>query len=176
MGWTDEQKRQVTGFLQYATAPNVAIGAHRIDANPATTSCTSVPVAQRYNPSTNPTGVRCTVYDHTVNVYGKDPATGFARRPLDNVGIQYGLKLVNGGTISAEQFVDLNEKIGGFDRDATIVPQRTVADLLAARAAYQTGRLTNGGGGLAEMPIIDFPHYNHLLPARDIHVRTPSLS
>jgi uncharacterized tannase-like protein DUF6351 len=176
MGWTDEQKRQVTGFLQYATAPNIEIGAHRIDPKPGTTSCASVPLAQRYDPATNLVGVRCTVYDHTVNVYGKDPATGFARRPLDNVGIQYGLKLVNDGTISAEQFVDLNEKIGGFDRDATIVPQRTVADLLAARAAYQTGRLTNGGGGLAEMPIIDFRDYNDVLPGGDIHVRYHSFS
>jgi len=111
-----------------------------------------------------------------VNVYGKDPATGFARRPLDNVGIQYGLKLVNNGTISVEQFLDLNERIGGFDRDATIVPQRTVADLLAARAAYQTGRLTNGGGGLAEMPIIDFRDYNDVLAGGDIHVRYHSFS
>src|SRR5712671_2441009 len=176
MGWTDEQKRQVTGFLQYATAPNIEIGAHRIDPKPATTSCASVPLALRYDPATNPMGVRCTVYDHTVNVYGKDPATGFARRPLDNVGIQYGLKLVNDGTIPAEQFVDLNEKIGGFDRDATIVPQRAVADLIAARAAYQTGRLTNGGGGLAEMPIIDFRDYNDVLPGGDIHVRYHSFS
>src|SRR5712671_1657683 len=176
MGWTDEQKRQVTGFLQYATAPNIEIGAHRIDPKPATTSCASVPLALRYDPATNPMGVRCTVYDHTVNVYGKDPATGFARRPLDNVGIQYGLKLVNDGTISAEQFVDLNEKIGGFNADATIVPQRAVADLIAARAAYQTGRLTNGGGGLAEMPIIDFRDYNDVLPGGDIHVRYHSFS
>jgi hypothetical protein len=176
MGWTDEQKRRVTGFLQYATAPNVEIGAHRIDPKPGTTSCAAVPEAQRYNPATNPTGVRCTVYDHTVNVYGTDPATGFARRPLDNVGIQYGLKTLNDGTISAEQFLDLNEKVGGFDKDATIVPQRTVADLVAARAAYRTGRLTNGGGGLSEIPIIDFRDYNDALPGGDIHVRYHSFS
>ena len=176
MGWSDEQKRRVTGFLQYATAPNVEIGAHRIDPKPATTSCASVPVAQRYDPASNPTGVRCTVYDHTVNVYGRDPATGFARRPLDNVGIQYGLKTLNDGTIGVEQFLDLNEKIGGFDKDATIVPQRTVADLVAARAAYRTGRLTNGGGGLSEIPIIDFRDYNDALPGGDIHVRYHSFS
>jgi len=176
MNWSDGQKRQVTGFMNYDTAPNVAIGAHRIDPKPGSTSCNAVPVAQRYDPATNPTGVRCTVYDHTVNVYGKDPVTGFARRPLDNVGIQYGLKLVNGGDISVEQFLDLNERIGGFDRDATIVPQRTVADLLAARAAYQTGRLTNGGGGLSEIPIIDYRAYNDLFPGGDIHVRYHSFS
>jgi hypothetical protein len=176
LGWTDEQKRRVTGFLQYATAPNVEINAHRIDPRPGTTSCDAVPVAQRYNPVSNPLGVRCTVYDHTVNVYGRDPATTFARRPLDNVGIQYGLKTLNDGTISIEQFLDLNDKIGGFDKDANEVPQRTVADLVAARAAYQTGRLTNAGGGLASQPIIDFRDYNDALPGGDIHVRYHSFS
>ena len=184
--WSAEEKRQVTGFLNYLTAPNIAIGARRIDPltrfDPVTgnpilgTSCNAVPVAQRYDPATNPTGVRCTVYDHTVNVYGRDPATGFARRPLDNVGIQYAFKLVNSGVISAEQFVDLNEKIGGFDRDATIVAQRTVADPLAMRAAYRTGRLTNGGGGLASMPIIDYRGYNDDAANGDIHVRYHSFS
>jgi hypothetical protein len=176
MGWTDEQKRRVTGFLQYATAPNIEIGAHRIDPRPATTSCASVPVAQRYDPATNPTGVRCTVHDHTVNVYGRDPATGFGRRPLDNVGIQYGLKVLNDGTINVDQFLDLNDRIGGFDADANEVPKRSVADLVAARAAYQTGRLTNAGGGLASQPIIDFRDYNDVLPGGDIHVRYHSFS
>jgi hypothetical protein len=179
-GWSDEQKRLVTGFMVYNTAPNVAVGARRID--PVTrpgmlgTSCAAVPAAERYDPIGNPTGVRCTVYDHTVNVYGRDPATGFARRPLDNVGIQYGLKLVESGAISAEQFVHLNENIGGFDRDANLVPARTEADLRAARAAYRTGRLTNGGGGLAEIPIIDYRAYNDAVPQGDIHVRYHSFS
>ncbi|MGB8434698.1 MAG: DUF6351 family protein [Burkholderiales bacterium] len=176
MGWTDEQKRLVTGFGVYNTAPNIAIGARRIDPKPGSTSCAAVPVAERYDPATNPLGVRCTVYDHTVNVYGVDPATGFARRPLDNVGIQYGLRLLNDGTISVEQFLDLNEKIGGFDKDATIVPQRSVADLTAARAAYRTGRLTNGGGGLSQIPIIDYRGYNDEVPNGDIHVRYHSFS
>jgi hypothetical protein len=135
-----------------------------------------VPVAERYVPATNPTGARCTVSDHTVNVYGRDAATGFARRPLDNVGIQYGLKLVNDGTITVEQFLDLNEKVGGFDRDATIVPERTVASRGAMRAAYRTGRLTNGGGGLADIPIIDYRAYNDVVPGGDIHVRYHSFS
>jgi hypothetical protein len=179
MGWSDEQKRRVTGFLVYNTAPNIEVGAHRIDPRPGTTSCAAVPLAQRYDPATNPTGVRCTVHDHTVNVYGRDPANGFTRRPLDNTGIQYGLKVLNdAGTngISVDQFLDLNERIGGFDADANQVPQRTVADLIAARAAYQTGRLTNGGGGLASIPIIDFRDYNDALTGGDIHVRYHSFS
>ena len=174
--WSAEQMRRVTGFLLYETAPNVAGGAHRIDPKPGTTSCAAVPGERRYDAVSNPRGVRCTVYDHTVNVYGRDPATGFALRPLDNVGIQYGLGTLNASVISVDQFLDLNEKIGGFDRDATIVPQRTVVDLSAARAAYQTGRLTSGRGGLASVPIIDFRDYNDALPGGDIHVRYHSFS
>jgi hypothetical protein len=174
--WMPEQKRRVTGFGVYNTAPNIAVGARRIDPKPGSTSCAAVPVAQRYDPATNPTGVRCTVYDHTVNVYGRDPATGFARRPLDNVGIQYGLKVLNEGVITVEQFLDLNEKVGGFDADATIVPQRTVADPIAMRAAYQTGRLTSGGGGLASIPIIDYRGYNDEVTNGDIHVKYHSFS
>ena len=175
MVWTPEQKRQVTGFLNYASAPNIAVGARRIDPD---SSCGTLPVTMRYNATTNPTGARCDVYDHTVNVYGKDPVTGFARRPLDNVGIQYGLKVLNAGVITVDQFLDLNDKIGGFDIDANILPpgQRTVANLDAARAAYQTGRLTSTGGGLATQPIIDYRGYNDDVAGGDIHLRFHSFS
>jgi hypothetical protein len=176
VAWTPEQKRKVTGFLQYASAPNVAVGARRIDPD---SSCGTVPAAQRYNAVTNPHGARCDVYDHTVNVYGRDAVTGFARRPLDNVGIQYGLKLVNSGEISVDQFLDLNRGVAGFDIDANILPAggaRTVADLAAARAAYRTGRLTNGGGGLASIPIIDYRGYNDDVAGGDIHLRFHSFS
>jgi hypothetical protein len=172
-GWTDEQRRAVTGFARYATAPNVADGARRIDPR---VFCGVVPEAQRYDPATNPDGVRCDVYDHTVNVFGRDPRTGFARRPLDNVGIQYGLKALNAGTITAEQFLDLNEHVGGFDEDANIVARRTVADPVALRRAYRSGRITSGGLGLRSIPIIDYRAYNDDAPGGDIHVRYHSFS
>jgi hypothetical protein len=57
---------------------------------------------------------------------GKDPKTGFARRPLDNVGIQYGLGALNAGVITKDQFLDLNAKIGGYDNDGEIAAARTV--------------------------------------------------
>src|SRR6185312_15790874 len=161
------QQQAIAGVGVLKTVSQTAPGAKRIHVSGFCP--VELPRALRYNPVTNPTGARCDVYDHTVNAYGRDPATGFARRPLDNTGVQYGLKTLNDGTIGVEQFLDLNEKIGGFDKDATIVPQRTVADLVAARAAYRTGRLTNGGGGLSEIPIIDFRDYNDALPGGDIH-------
>jgi hypothetical protein len=171
--YTDAQKRAVTGFANYATAPNVAAGARRIDPR---VFCGVVPEAQRYNPLTNPDGVRCDVYDHAINIWGRDPDTGFARRPLDNVGIQYGLNALLTGAIGAEQFLDLNAEVGGFDADANIVPQRTVADPVAVRRAYRTGRVTNGGLGLSRIPIIDYRAYNDDAVNGDIHVRYHSFS
>jgi hypothetical protein len=44
------------------------------------------------------------------------------------------------------------------------------------RAAYQTGRLTNGGGGLRDLPILDYRAYNDDAPGGDIHVRYHSFS
>lgn len=173
VAWTAEQRRAVTGFATYATAPNVAAGARRIDPR---VFCGVLPAAQRYHPVTNPGGARCDVFDHTVNVYGTDPATGFARRPLDNTGIQYGLATLDDGTITADQFLDLNERVGGFDDDANVVAERTEGDTEAIRAAYRSGRLTNGGGGLADIPIIDYRAYFDDAAAGDIHVRYHTFS
>lgn len=107
-----------------------------------------------YDPVTNRGGARCTFQDNLVNVYGKDPATGFARRPFDNVGVQYGLAAFNAGTITFDQFYDLNARIGGFDIDGNIVPTRMVGDAQALATSYQTGRM-NDTTSLDALPIID---------------------
>ena len=70
----------------------------------------------------NPTGARPTVFDAARNVYGKNPKTGAALRPFDNVGVQYGLNALNSGAITMQQFLEMNEKIGGYDQDANYVP------------------------------------------------------
>jgi hypothetical protein len=101
-----------------------------------------------------------------INVYGVDPHTGFARRPIDNVGIQYGLKALNAGTISFEQFVDLNNRIGGYDIDGNYVSQRTHAEPTALSVAYKTGRINNGKA-LATIPIIDSRAYRESVG--DVH-------
>ncbi len=82
-----------------------------------------LPVAQRCNAVTNRGGSRCDVYDHMVNVLGRDPVTGYARRPIDNVGVQYGLNALNAATISVDQFLNLNAAVGGYDVDANSSPR-----------------------------------------------------
>jgi hypothetical protein len=116
------------------------------------------------------------VYDHAVNVFGRDPATHFALRPLDNVGIQYGLAALKRGTISMDQFLELNEQVGGYDVDGNFRVARSVGDTPAMRAAYRSGRLTNGGGGLRDIPIIDYRGYADNDPTGNIHLRYHSFS
>ena len=172
--FTEEQKRAVAGFLNLATMPNVSVNAGRVQVGEF---CPDVlPEALRYHPTDNPEGARCDVYSHYVNVYGRDAETGFARRPLDNVGVQYGLGALEDGAITTAQFLDLNRRIGGFDQDGGFQAERTVADPEAVRLAYETGRLTSGGGGLSETPIIDYRAYSDDRENGDVHVRYHSFS
>lgn len=172
--FTKEQQRAVSGFGKWESIGSLARAGGRID--PTVFCPAQLPAGQRYNPDTNPDGARCDVYSHTVNVYGKVPETGKARRPLDNTGIQYGLDALNKGTIDMDQFIDLNRRIGGLDDDAKPAAERTVADLKAVRLAYRTGRLLNGGGGLADIPIIDYRDYTDDAAAGDMHMRFQSFS
>jgi hypothetical protein len=121
---------------------------------------------QIYNANSNPAGVRCSSQDYMVNIFGRrqpgawgpverEIGHGFANRFLDRVGVQYGLKALEQGVITPEQFVDLNEKIGGWDIDAKWQPQRTEADLEAVNTMYSTGQLVEGRQ-LANVAIIDY--------------------
>jgi hypothetical protein len=134
----------------------------------------SVPADQIYHPIDNPDGVRCTFVDNVTNLLGADPNTGHARKIFDNVGVQYGLSALNEGLISKEQFLHLNEQIGGYGKDGAPVPTRTAADPAGLRAAYEGGRVVRGDLGLASTPIVDLRIYTDLLG--DIHdrVRTSS--
>ena len=169
--YTDDQITAVTGFPLAATMHNLSrVRAPRFT---ATESCPAGLAQElaRDNAVTNPKGARCDMWDHGVNIWGRDPKTGFARRPLDNVGVQYGLGALNANKITVAQFLEINEKIGGFDIDGNMVAERMVADPAAVRAAYRTGRVNQAQGGMGLVPIIDYRPYYDDLPGGDVHMR-----
>jgi len=134
----------------------------------------SIPADQIYHPMNNPGGIRCTLVDNLINVLGTDPGTGFAWRIYDNVGVQYGLAALNAGEITKEQFLHINEHIGGYGMDGAPVAARTAADADGLRAAYEGGRVVRGDLGLPSVPIIDLRYYTD--PSGDIHDRVRSFS
>jgi hypothetical protein len=118
-----------------------------------------------YDPSTNPRGTRCTLQDFQSAILGPRPRSawgavekrigrGFANRGYDNVGVQYGLKALQQGLILPEQFVDLNEQVGGLDIDLQWQPQRSTADPLALSRLYRSGQV-NDATNLDLVPMID---------------------
>lgn len=174
--WSDAQKISATGYPNIGTMKSLAAQAVRIKAEGG--ACKSdIPESTRFNRATNPTGVRCNVYDHAVNVLGRDSGTGAARRPWDNAGVQYGLSALKSGAISAQQFIDLNRTIGGFDNDGNYGASRSIADPFALKQVYETGQITNGGLGLKSTPIIDYRGYADVPenPSQD-HARFHSFS
>jgi hypothetical protein len=171
---SDEQKRAIAGVAELQNVTASAPLAGRV--NPTEYCPPALPAAARYNRLTNLVGTRCDIYDHNISLYGRDPSTGFARRPVDNNGVQYGLATLNDRTITVEQFLDLNENIGGYDNDGRVVGARSSADPVALRNAYQTGVITFAGNGLARLPIIDVRPYRDKLVSGDNHLKYHSFS
>jgi hypothetical protein len=127
-----------------------------------------LPAAQVYDPVTNPNGTRCGDPDLAAAVWGTTdnanaPGSLRARQTGDNVGIQYGLKALLAGAITPEEFVTLNEKIGGFDADANRRAARSTADLPALDIAYRAG-IVSSGANLGKLPIIDSRGFDEAPP------------
>lgn len=163
-GFTEDQQVAVSGYAGLKAMVDAANQAQRTDPVPNRADLpgyqsarwnAAVPEAMRYHPVTNPKVARPTIFDAARNIYGVDPTTGFALRPFDNVGVQYGLNALNAGAITVAQFLDLNERIGGVDDDSNYVAVRTAGDLSAIKRAYQAGLTLVGSGGLASIPIVD---------------------
>ncbi len=133
-------------------------------------------------------GVEWTHFDDMRQVYGTGP-DGFARRPWDNVGVQYGLVALRNGTITPAEFLDLNANVGGWKQSSEMVTEGFpyVGDLTpqnfdpwSSRNAYQSpdggdtpAKRTEGNRaamkavyrtgmqfqGDIDIPIIDWRHY-----------------
>jgi hypothetical protein len=175
--WTDAQQVAATGYAT-ATTPATIGPSNAVRLKAQGGSCNAaIPVSTRFDQNTNPHGVRCDVYDHMVNIFGRDPATGYARRPLDNVGIQYGLAALNSGAINKQQFLDMNQNIGGYDNNGNFITGRTVGDIEAIKIAYDTGRVTYGNQGMKATPIIDYRGYvDQPENGNEVHQRFHSFS
>jgi hypothetical protein len=106
------------------------------------------------NPTTTASLPRCNAWSWGESIWGKVPGSPAANDTRDNEGVQYGLKALLAGTITAEEFVTLNEVIGGNDRDSTPRAQRSVADTAALNIAYKAG-IVASGKNLAKAAIID---------------------
>ena len=118
-----------------------------------------------YDRESAPDGLRCGLLDYMKNQFGTRPpevwspnesllSRGFTGIPLDNTGVQYGLRALQQGLISGDQFINLNRDIGGLDVDIDPQPARTVADPRTLRNAYRTGAI-NTAEHLGNVPIID---------------------
>ncbi len=116
-------------------------------------SCPGVPAAKVYDPKTNPKGVKCTLQDYMVNVFGKR-RDGFANRAFGNAGIQYGLAGLRRGLVTPQQFVDLNTHLGGLDINGEVAPSRNYPDLPALQRVYTSGA-ANEANNLDKVAIID---------------------
>jgi hypothetical protein len=162
--FSDAQIAAITGYKSVKAFTDAANQSGRTDPVPGRVDIAGyvsapfnaiVPVGIRYDPIANPTGIRGTVYDAGKNIYGIDAATGFALRPFDNVGVQYGLDALNSGVIDVNQFILINSQVGGYDQDANYVLGRTTGDPGAMLRAQQSGLQLGGNGGLASIPVFD---------------------
>jgi Tannase-like family of unknown function (DUF6351) len=171
-GWTAAQRAAASGFGSFNSC-NLWHLAFASRTNALEACPSAIPVSTLYNPVTNPNGIRCTSFEQIATQLGRNPANGFAWRPLDNIGLQYGLTALQSGAITPEQFVSLNEHVGGYDVIGQVIPQRVAADPIGVVRSYETGRVNTGGLGLASTPIIDFRSYTDFAApfGGDIHTR-----
>ena len=173
--WTEQQRAWASGHASAGTCEfqakarsdsYVSATGNSISlAGPTSTGISCNGNTWTYDPATNPGGTRCGVQDYQVAVFGTRPPSswgpieqqigrGFANRPYDNVGVQYGLGALQAGEIAPEQFVDLNEKVGGLDIDGNIQAARTPGDPQGVANAYRSGQLINARQ-LSSVAIID---------------------
>ena len=113
--------------------------------------CPGVPAEDNYNAQTNPGGVRCTLADYMINVFGPRPsslwgppssrsATASPACRSTTSASSTGSRRSRPGAITPAQFVDLNDKVGGADIDINHDRRRAAAPTSPRwRNAYRSG-------------------------------------
>ena len=123
-----------------------------------------LPAALVYDPVTNPNGTRCGDADLVHRRVGHDRTASrraaCVRADGDNVGMQYGLKALLSGAISPEEFVTLNEKIGGFDADSQPHCRRAPSPTRRRCRSPTAPASSSSGANLGKLPIIDSRGYD----------------
>ena len=140
------------------------------------------PQALVYDPVTRPNGVRCDILDHEANRIGTFVDTDGVRKAnkiFDNVGVQYGLRALREGRISAEEFVQLNEGVGSYSPDlawsgATGAPAARVASLASTIENLHFTAASGDARHLSQVAIIDLRGNQN--PNGDIHANWRSWS
>ena len=168
--WSPTQMAHVEGHLSHVNAVAADEGLFKEAINPESDcSGTKDPVAgdpsTRYDSEINPAGVRCSILDMMINTLGPRPESvwspweqaagrGFTGIPFANKGVMYGAVPLRQGAITLEQFIDLNEKVGGLDINADPVPERIQGDPLALRNVYRSG-LVNEAHNMDQVAMIN---------------------
>ena len=82
--------------------------------NPAWTNQQYIDALNLYRyPADVIASIKWTHWNDLGNIYPQDE-NGFAANTWDNVGVQYGLRALQSGTITAQEFLDLNACVGGW--------------------------------------------------------------
>ena len=162
VAWTPAQMGAVDGHISHVDA----IAADELLYKAATNPEGDCYGDNTYNAATNPGGVRCSIIDWMPEIFGtrvperwspmeQAAGHGFTGLPLGNNGVQYGLKELQNGLITPDQFVDLNVKIGGLDIDIKPMAARSKADHPAVGNAYKSGTI-NMANNYNQVAIINF--------------------
>ncbi|GAA4707997.1 DUF6351 family protein [Nocardioides conyzicola] len=170
VAWLPTQMAQVEGHASHLNAVVADEGLFKAALNPVhecagTVAPKAGDPSTRYDPATNPRGVRCSVLDLLVNQLGRRPKSvwtpqekaaghGFGGLPFANTGVLYGLSALKAGTITPAQFVDLNAKVGGLDVDSQPTAARIAGDPASIANAYRTG-LIDEANHLDEVAMIN---------------------
>lgn len=168
--WSPTQMAHVEGHLSHVNAVAADEGLFKEAINPESDcSGTKDPVAgdpsTRFDSEINPAGVRCSILDMMINTLGPRPESvwspweqaagrGFTGIPFANKGVMYGAVPLRQGAITLEQFIDLNEKVGGLDINADPVPERIQGDQRALRNVYRSG-LVNEADNMDRVAMIN---------------------
>ena len=89
--------------------------------------------------------VKWTHWNDLADIYGTD-SQGYAPIPIDNDGVQYGLKALEQGSIGVDEFLRINACVGGWKEQADFVPWAGKDDPYDSRNMLRSASCREPGG------------------------------